>query len=170
MTKTILLILALFLTSLFSNASGTNTSDTLTKTTSPRIASLIINATVTVVLVSDEQALLVMDGDAKFRQFVSLKTTGDTLVIETAKNKNLLGRVTVYVPASALQKLQINSAATVRSYSPLNVPKLDVVFNGECVVNVSNIGALNCIETADFSVEQSTEVRRLPQGLIKKKA
>jgi hypothetical protein len=161
MIKTAILTLALLTLSFGSYSSGIDSCDIVTGKEPSPIFTLIINADVTVVLVSNEQASLEISGDRKFMQLVSSKIAGDTLMITAAGNTYLMGRGTIYVPARHLRNIHINSGATVRSYASLQVPTLNVIVNGACTLAIANMGTVNIRDTKNFSVEQSTEVRPL---------
>jgi hypothetical protein len=127
---------------------------------------LIVNADVTVVLVGSDKAYVHADGDGAFINDLEIKQSGDTIMINSKRRKDLKARGIVFIPASQLKRIKINSGAHVRSLNTLQIPKLDVVINGACILAVSNIGALNLIETDDYSFEQTSEVRYWPSKVF----
>jgi hypothetical protein len=165
MTKTIVLCLALLFASV-SHASGIATDEPVKKEGSGKISTLIINADVTVVLVDYDNAQLEIIGKDFLKKFVTFRNSGDTLFIGAAKTRELRYAGVIYVPASQLKNIRINSKAMVRSMYFLQIPKLNVVINGACRISISNVGELNCIGINDFEVEQTTEVRQLPGGFL----
>lgn len=167
MKKTKILILAVLLTPIFNHSFGRSTSDSLTKDSPFYITTLVINADVTVVLVNNDEAMLETTGNKSFKKFVKLEKTGDTLVISAKRNMDFY-EGTIYVPASELRKIHINSKAHVQSLFSLQIPKLDVIVNGSCDFVVSNIGEVNLTSTENYSLEQRTTVRRLPASFHRK--
>lgn len=165
MKKIILFCAAFFVATSFCLAHSNGPGDTASVNSS-RIETLIINANVTVVLVDDIAAQTNAVGSQKLTNLVEFKRTGDTLIIQSAKNRNLLSEGIVYVPASGLRKLHINSGAVVRSFYFLRLPTIDVVVNGPCVFAISNTGGLNLIETEKYASENSTQRRPLPPAIL----
>ena len=164
MKKTTVLFLAFLFTAIFNYSSGRSTGDPV-KPDPDGITTLVIDANVTVVLVHNNVTPQV-NGDKRLKELVTLKKTGDTLVISSIKNRNLKGSGVVYVPANQLRKIRINSQANVRSLFVLRIPKLDVLVNGACTLAISNIGELNIIETKGYSVDQTSTVRIYPAGIL----
>jgi hypothetical protein len=159
MKKMIKLSLAFLLAGIL-NYAPANSTDEPSKPGS--IRTLIINADVNVVLINHENATLKVVGDKPLIKFVTFKLTGDTLLIHSSKTRNLKGAGTIYIPASRLENIRINSDAYVRSLSMLQVPKLDVVINGSCIVAISNAGEFNITGTSNYSFEQDRYIRRHP--------
>lgn len=168
MKKTTILILAVFCMAIFNYSFGRNPGDSLTSTDRLSVTTLVINTNVTVILVDYDNAMLEAAGSNFFKRLVTLEKNGDTLVISSARKKDLYN-VTIYVPARQLRRIHINSDAHVQSLFALQIPKLDVVINGECKFNVSNIGNVNITGTENYSFEKSTVVRQIPQWLLRKK-
>ncbi|MBC7826543.1 MAG: hypothetical protein H7122_02265 [Chitinophagaceae bacterium] len=166
MKKTVVLFLAFLFTAIFNYSSGRSTGDPIKPDEPNGITTLVINADVTVVLVNNEKATLQAAGGKHFTQLVTLKKSGDTVVIGSTKNRNLKGSGIVYVPANQLRNIQVNSGANVRSLFPLRIPKLDVVVNGACTLAISNIGELNIAETKAYLIDKSTKVSQLPAGVL----
>ncbi|HET6996319.1 MAG TPA: DUF2807 domain-containing protein [Chitinophagaceae bacterium] len=164
MKKAIVLSVAL----LFATISNHLFAAPVDKTPEPgnKITTLIINANVTVVLVDNEKANLEVTGRSLLSELVTFDHNSDTLVIGSTKKKNLTEAGVIYVPAAQLRNIQINSGATVRSLYVLNIPKLDVVINGACYIQVSNIGELNLIETDKYAIDASREVREVPASIL----
>jgi hypothetical protein len=138
------------------------------KTPAPqdKITTLVINATVTVILVDNEKAQLEVTGRSLLSELVTFDHNSDTLVIGSTKKRDLTEAGVIYVPAAQLRNIRINSGATVRSLYVLNIPRLDVVINGACYLQVSNIGELNLIETDKYAIDASREVREVPASVL----
>ena len=126
----------------------------------PAITSLVINADVNIVLVTDGDQLVHMIGDAAFMEQVSCKQTGSNLVVNSSKNKNWKSKGVIYIPANSLKSIRINNAAYVRSAAPLIMPKLDIEVNGSCKVSVLTWGKVNLVKTDEYEIEYN--VRKIP--------
>ena len=167
MTKTIVLFLAFVLATAF-NSFGMGTSETK-KSDPSDIEMLVINANVTVVLVNNDKARPEVVGDKDLTGLVTVRQEGRTLVVSSSKKRDLRDAGIVYIPASQLRRIQINSDAHVSSMYSLKVPQLDVVINGACKIAISNTGILNLIESNDYTFERTVEEYRLPALILMKK-
>jgi hypothetical protein len=130
------------------------------------IKTLIINADVTVVLVNSDKISVEANGNTMFMDQVQVERSGDTVLINASKRKDYTGKGVIYVSATQLRNIRINSSANVKTLNVLQLPKLDVVINGDCKVAVSNTGVTNLIETSNFSVEQTKQVREWPSNVL----
>jgi hypothetical protein len=168
MKKTIVVSLALLFTAIFNYSSGMRTGEPLTTGEPDGITTLIINANVNVVLVDNDKATLEVAGENSLAKLVTFTKTGDTLVISSARNRNLKDAGTIFVPAGQLRKIHINREANVSSLYTLQISKLDVIINGICEFDIHTTGELNLIGTKDYTVvEHRREVRLLPAGILK---
>lgn len=128
----------------------------------PGISVLVVNANVTVVLVGSNDAQLLVNDSKGRAKFVALSQRSDTLVIDALRGGRLTESTIVYVPASGLRKIHVNSGGAVRSLQSLQIPLLEVVVNGACRFAIRNIGTVNVLETDGYTVEQSTDVHPIP--------
>jgi hypothetical protein len=168
MKKTTVSILAVWLTAVFNLSFGRNDADSSLQEEPLYIRTLVINADVDVILVNNDEATLEATGNNPFKKYVRLWKTGDTLVIQAIKPKsNFEG--TIYVPATNIRKIHVNSKAHVRSLFALQIPNLDVVINGACDFSVSNIGEITITGSENYSFEADRHVRRLPSGFPRRK-
>lgn len=133
------------------------------------IKTLIINANVTVVLIDSDKISAEATGSSKFLGQLRMEQRSDTLVINSTKKNDMKGGGIIYISASRLATIRINSPALVKSMHTLQIARLDVVINGECEIKVSNTGLTNLIETLQFAVEQTREVRQWPASVFVKK-
>jgi hypothetical protein len=168
MKRTIVFSLIVVLTTLFNYSFGRSDGEPLPADEPGQITTLIINADVTVVLVNNDKAILQVTGGRSLTELITFKNTGDTLVIGSTRNRDMTTKGTIYVPAHKLRNIRVNSKAHVLSYYALHIPKLDVVINGACRVSISNIGELNLVGTDSYYFDHSTEVRRIPAGILRK--
>ena len=107
MKKTIVVSFALLITAIFNYSSAMNKGEPMPTGESGGITTLIINGHVTVVLVGADKASLEVVGSNSLIKHVKLKKTGDTLVINSPKDRDFKEKGIVYVPASQLVKIRI---------------------------------------------------------------
>lgn len=164
--SSVLTLLTIFSLGSASFASGNNNEEPTSRVKLDRLTTLIIDADVTVVLLKNDYSAAALNGSEKFSKNVILRKTGDTLVIGYVKNRNYKEKGIVYVSANQLKNIRINSAANVRTYEALRIPKLDVVINGACEFAISNIGDLNLTGTKFYDFEQTVQTRKIPSGVL----
>lgn len=120
---------------------------------SKTIRSLEVNADVTIVLVNNRKQALEMNGDAAFLDLVSVKESDGKLVVNSAKHRNLKSRGVIYVPASDLRLIRVNSAAHIRTANTLHVPTIRIQVNGKCRVQIATSGKVDFVENEMYEVE-----------------
>lgn len=167
MKKAFLLSFAILVATIFTFSSGKSQPNPVIDHPA-NITTLIVDASVTVMLVDNENTWAQIAGRKPHADQITLRKNGDTLVIGSAKRRTMKHSVTVYVPASHLRNIHVNSEASIRSLYALRIPRLDVIVNGECDVNITNIGELNLVETTNYYVEKTTEIRQIPSTQLKK--
>lgn len=141
--------------------------DTLTR--QQPIENLVINADVTIVLVDDNAAIVAFSGNDILQRSTKLEINGNTLVIEASKKRYLVDEGVIYLPASGLKRIWINSKARVRSLHTLRSPQLDVVVNGACEFSLSSMGEVNVTSNHAFAVDYSRFERVLPANFLVKR-
>ena len=134
------------------------------------ITTLVINAHVTVVLVEDNNEAVRLGGDDAFLMSVNLKQTGHKLVVDASKNRDMRNKGVVYIPASSLKYIEINSTASVRTENTLKVPVLSIKVNGSCKINIRTVGHLNIIEGTYHEVHYRERQASPPVTLITNEA
>ena len=169
MKKTIVLSLALLSMSLFNFSMAADGHWPLPTEKLAGVNTLIVNANVTIVLVNNNNPVLEMVGNKSLSKNVSFEKTGNTLVISVPNRKNLVGAGVIYISANEFQKIQINGNSTIRTLNTLQIPTLDVVFNGVCEFEIHNIGEVNIKETKDYTLEQNKVVNKIPARVIETK-
>ena len=165
MKKTIILSSVFLLMAVLNQSFGRTAHDSATVVPAA-IKTLIVNADVSVVLVDNDQANLEVTGRHSLRDIVSFKQSGDTLFIATTKKRDVKGAGVIYVPASHLQTIRVNSQANVTTAYPLLAPKVDVVINGECTVSIASIGKVNMTSSPSFIVDETRETHSLPASVF----
>lgn len=149
--KSSILILLVILNSFFSSAMET-WSDKRSAKPQP-IWSLVVNANVTVVLVTQPGQEIKMHGDAALMRDISISENNGRLVIDGNKGRNYKNRGVIYIPAGNLTMISINGAAIVKSVGTLQSERLKILVNGNCKVHIQTIGKIDFVENEFFEVE-----------------
>jgi hypothetical protein len=166
MKKTIISFVAAFF-AVISVAYGQTTSEPLPTTEPTQAKILVVDADVTLVLVNNEKAALTVTGSKKLPQLVTFTRKGDTLVVGSLKKRIMKGAGVIYIPASRLETIHINSGAHVSSLYALQTPNLDIFVNGACTFNIVNIGKTNVIGNDAYSVDQYVQVHEIPADVVR---
>jgi len=169
MSKAIVFFLAVLLSTTLNYSSAMEISGNTVKNGSSDYETLVVNANVTVVIISNDKARPEVVGNKTFTDLVTITQDGRTLIVGSYKKRDLKDAGVVYIPVSQLKRIQINSEAHVSSMYPLEIPNLDVVINGACKIAISNVGVLNLIETRDYTFERTVDEYRLPALVLMRK-
>jgi hypothetical protein len=148
MKKTILstlVLVTMVLCSSFASAKPNRNPDPIT--------SLVVNANVTVVLVTNPGQDLELDGDPVFMSGITIKQTEGRLVVDGDRKRNFKGHGIIYVPAKDLQQIKVNNAAFIRSSSALKTPLLRILVNSNCKFHISTLGKIDFVENDLYEVE-----------------
>ena len=117
------------------------------------ITSLVVNANVTIVLVTNPGQELQLDGDPLFMSGIKINQTEGKLVVDGNRNRNFKGHGIIYVPAKDLQQIKVNNAAFIRSSSALKTPLLKILVNSNCKFHISTLGKIDFVENDLYEVE-----------------
>ena len=90
-------------------------------------------------------------------------------MISAANKRNLAGAGIIYISANEFRKIRINGNSTIRTLNTLQIPSLDVIFNGVCEFEIHNIGEVNLVETKDYAIEQNKVMRKIPANVLENK-
>jgi hypothetical protein len=132
-----------------------------------RVKTLVVNANITLVLVNNSELKSTVYGENSLKQAVVFEQKGDTLFISTLKKKDYKQSGVVYISANEISRIQVNSRAHIRTVYPLQKPNIDIVVNGECKLEISNIGTVNIIETDRYLFDKKIETSEIPKEIIK---
>ena len=121
------------------------------------IESIVINANVTVVLTNFADHGIRVTGDESMIRQIRIRQTGNKLVIDAPARKNFVKKIVIYVPATHLSQIQVNSAAHIHSSGILENPRLNIRINGTCKIRVANSGELNLTgnDFYEFKLEET---------------
>ena len=112
-------------------------------------SSLIIDEGISVVLTEGNSNEIIIKGVEKSVKKVTVKVDDGRLVL-TNLQPGVQSDVKVYVPASFLNKVNINGASELTSASILNNPKLRVIVAGEGRVHLRSNGKVTVEGTDEF--------------------
>ena len=149
--KTFLFILlAIMLTSVFSQE---NSSETFVKKTAvENFNRLIIKSNITVMLIetSSEDSIRI-EGSKKFIEKVMIIQAGKELTVRSKSFKDQKKKGIIYIPVRLLQNMEISASAKVISYNILQSPVLNILINGDCVIDLMLNGRLNIREAEGYN-------------------
>ncbi|WP_407520193.1 DUF2807 domain-containing protein [Lacibacter sp. MH-610] len=125
--------------------------------------SIVINNDIDVVLTECPDAEIYVAGDKKDIAAVSYFVKKGILYIQS-KSGSLKGKVTVHVPVSHLQLVEINGNSTVTSNGTLSSRLLKVVVNGEAKFDIRSFGKIlvEADESIDVNFEEQNKQHVLP--------
>jgi hypothetical protein len=152
----ILVLLVVFHSAFAGNNKPKSISDTITVP-----AVLVIDAEVSVILSPYDSVLSVSSRKPNAADYLRFKCHGDTLTVSAARQKYLLNKVVVYIPASRIREVQIRKFAEVRSAQRLNVPQLIVSLYCLCLFNIINAGDIEITGPYEKETEYTKQVAPL---------
>lgn len=120
-------------------------------------STIIVDADVTIVLINDPKASLQVMGSSLLSESVSVQQSHDTLYISAKPGKDLRDAGIIYLPVNAVQEIQINSKALVRSLDILHVSNLDIIVNGACSFMLLHTGGIHIKGSGEYEVEQTVQ-------------
>jgi Putative auto-transporter adhesin, head GIN domain len=167
MKKTIFLVMALqwvIISPMYSMSN--NELPAVKEITTGAFTTVIINADVTVELLNTNGQAVQLSGDDNFMQNITIKQSGSRLVIDAVKNRNYKNKGVIYIPASAIKQIQINSAAHIQSAKTLRIPRLEILINGLCKVAIANKGELKLTGSEFYGANYVTRDARFPFVII----
>jgi hypothetical protein len=124
---------------------------------------LIIRSDITIMLIEDSSEDSVrIEGSKKFIEKVMIIQAGKELTVRSKSFKDLKRKGIIYIPVRFLQNMEINAAAKVISYNILQSPVLNILINGDCVIDLMLKGRLNIREAEgyDFTYHRIYETKQ----------
>ena len=113
---------------------------------------LIIKSNITVMLIEDPSEDSVrIEGSKKFIEKVMIIQAGKELTVRSKSFKDQKKKGIIYIPVRLLQNMEINAAAKVISYNILQSPVLNILINGDCVIDLMLKGRLNIREAEGYN-------------------
>jgi len=118
---------------------------------SSSFSKIVVNDGIDLVLTENTQDMIWFDGKSKHLDKVKWEIKEGTLYL-SSKGGSLKDKVKVNVFVQNLNNIEVNGDSWVRSSGYLSSPKLDVLINGEALVDISNAGKISVTKTKDFEL------------------
>jgi hypothetical protein len=112
---------------------------------------IVVNDGIELVLTENSQEKIWFDGKARQLDKLRWEIKNGTLYL-SGKNGSLKDKVRVSVCVQKLRNIEVNGDSWVRSSGYLTSPALDVLVNGEAMVDISNVGKIAVNKTADYEL------------------
>jgi hypothetical protein len=112
---------------------------------------IVVNDGIELVLTENSQDKIWFDGKAKHLDKIKWEVKNGTLYL-AGKSGSLKDKVRVNVCVQQLRNIEVNGDSWVHSSGYLTSPVLDVLVNGEAMVDISNVGKISVNKTADFEL------------------
>jgi len=129
------------------NSSGTF----VKKTAVENFNRLIIKSNITVMLIEvPSEDSVRIEGSKKFIEKVMIIQAGKELTVRSKSFTDQKKKGIIYIPVRLLQNMEISAAAKVISYNILQSPVLNILINGDCVIDLMLKGRLNIREAEGY--------------------
>jgi hypothetical protein len=144
------ILLAIMITSLFSQKSSSETF--VKKAAVENFNRLIIKSNITVMLIEDpSEDSIRIEGSKKFIEKVLIIQAGKELTVRSKSFKDQKKKGIIYIPVRLLQNMEIGADAKVTSYNVLQSPVLNILINGDCIIDLMLKGRLNIREAEGYN-------------------
>jgi hypothetical protein len=131
---------------------------------------LIIKGNITVMLIEDSlEDSVRIEGNKKFIEKVIIIQAGKELIVRSKSFKDLKRKGIICIPVRLLQNIEINAAAKVISYNILQSPVLNILINGDCVIDLMLKGRLNIREAEGYSFTYHRIYEKKQSSLVQTK-
>ena len=131
---------------------------------------LIIKSNITVMLIEDPSEDSVrIEGSKKFIEKVMIIQAGKELTVRSKSFKDQKKKGIIYIPVRLLQNIEISAAAKVISYNILQSPVLNILINGDCVIDLMLKGRLNIREAEGYNFTYHRIYEKKQSSLVKNK-
>ena len=138
------------ITSLFSQKSSSETF--VKKAAVENFNRLIIKSNITVMLIEDpSEDSIRIEGSKKFIEKVLIIQAGKELTVRSKSFKDQKKKGIIYIPVRLLQNMEISADAKVTSYNVLQSPVLNILINGDCIIDLMLKGRLNIREAEGYN-------------------
>jgi|SRR5215203_5231797 len=166
-----ILVFLLLITITGSVFSQDNLSKTLVKKVPiESFSRLVIRSNITVMLIEDPSENCVrIEGSKKFIEKVMVIQAGKELIVRSKSFKDQKRKGIVLIPVRLLQNIEISAAAKVISYNTLQSPVLNVLINGDCVIDLMLRGRLNIREAEGYNFTYRRIYEKKQSSLVQNK-
>lgn len=112
---------------------------------------LIIKSNITVMLIeAPPEDSVRIEGSKKFIEKIMIIQAGNELIVRSKSFTEQKKKGIIYIPVRLLQNMEISAAAKVVSYNILQSPVLNILINGDCVIDLMLKGRLNIREAEGY--------------------
>ena len=149
-----------------------NSSETtfVKKTAVENFNRLIIKSNITVILIEvPSEDSVRIEGSKKFIEKVIIIQAGKELTVRSKSFKDLKRKGIIFIPVRLLQNIEINAAAKVISYNILQSPVLNILINGDCVIDLRLKGRLNIREAEGYNFTYHRVYEKKQSSLVQNK-
>ena len=162
------ILLAIMITSLFSQKSSSETF--VKKAAVENFNRLIIKSNITVMLIEDpSEDSIRIEGSKKFIEKVLIIQAGKELTVRSKSFKDQKKKGIIYIPVRLLQNMEISADAKVTSYNVLQSPVLNILINGDCVIDLMLKGRLNISEAEGYNFTYHRVYEKKQSSLVQNK-
>jgi hypothetical protein len=131
---------------------------------------LIIKSNVTIMLIEDPSEDSVrIEGSKKFIEKVMIIQAGKQLTVRSKSFKDQKKKGIIYIPVRFLQNMEISAAAKVISYNILQSPVLNILINGDCVIDLMLKGRLSIREAEGYNFSYHRIYEKKQSSLVQNK-
>ena len=121
------------------------------KTAIESFSRLIIRSNITIMLIEvPSEDSIRIEGSKKFIEKVMIIQAGKELTVRSKSFTDQKKKGIVYIPVRLLQNMEISAAAKVISYNTLQSPVLNILINGDCIIDLMLKGRLNIREAEGY--------------------
>jgi len=162
------ILLAIMITSLFSQKSSSETF--VKKAAVENFNRLIIKSNITVMLIEDpSEDSIRIEGSKKFIEKVLIIQAGKELTVRSKSFKDQKKKGIIYIPVRLLQNMEIGADAKVTSYNVLQSPVLNILINGDCIIDLMLKGRLNIREAEGYNFTYHRVYEKKQSSLVQNK-
>jgi len=162
------ILLAIMVTSVFSQE---NSSETFVKKTAvENFNRLVIKSNITVMLIEvPSEDSVRIEGSKKFIEKVMIIQAGKELTVRSKSFTDQKKKGIIYIPVRLLQNMEISAAAKVISYNILQSPVLNILINGDCIIDLMLKGRLNIREAEGYDFTYHRVYEKKQTSLVQNK-
>ena len=131
---------------------------------------LLIRSNITIILIEDpSEDSIRIEGSKKFIEKVMIIQAGKELTVRSKSFKDQKKKGIIYIPVRLLQNMEISADAKVTSYNVLQSPVLNILINGDCVIDLMLKGRLNIREAEGYSFTYHRVYEKKQSSLVQNK-
>jgi len=113
---------------------------------------LIIRSNITVILIEvPSEDSIRIEGSKKFIEKIMIIQSGKELTVRSKSFTDQKKKGIIYIPVRLLQNMEITAAAKVISYNILQSPVLNILINGDCVIDLRLNGRMHIREAEGYN-------------------